>query len=410
MTGIIPYIYIAIVALLWIYNLIKSPEKALCVLIIAEVIYINYFSTINVDFIIKTLMLFTNFIAIFKYGFRGKKIFTLFFLATLFAIGFIGAKFSSIYSVYDNVTAYMSTFNGFIILTANWPNNNRNELLKKVSYIPLFSIIIGILIMPLNLIPFFTRLGNVGIGGASMATNLSFFAFVGIISSLSLYKYTSEEKYRHLAYINFFIILLTLTRGGIVAGFIALIPDLVNWLKNFKNVLKSRKKIIVLIIIALASIYPLYIITNLLISRSFVNGKFSTSGRVDAWKYIISLVQNKYYGNGTGYLKTMTDSALRSFTAAHNEYVRIYFETGMLGILTHICLFYNSFKLIIKNAIIKKSSIIFFILAFLTYSVTDNTITNFRCWIPFVFVMALIGSDSNEKNKKDTINIKNSTR
>lgn len=391
---IIYYIYILIVLAIWFYNFLKNKTNALCFLILSEVIYMNYSSPINIDFIIKILILITDIFALQKYGFR-KKSNVLIYLFILLLVGFIGAKFNDNYSIIDNILAYFSTFIGFLTLSINWTSDNINQILKKIAFIPIFSIIMGIILLPLNIVPFFTRTGNIGLGGASMATNLSFFGVVGIISALTLYKRTNIEKFRYLAYINLFIILLTLTRGGILAGIIVILPDALKWLKE---TFRYKKKFILTFFIILISMYPLYKIGALIIERSYVNGEFSTSGRTDAWVYIINLIRNKFYGNGLGCLKTLTDSALRSFTAAHNEYVRIYFETGIIGLILYGIMLIKNFKSIIKTNIIKKSYLICFILSFFVYSITDNTITNFRFWIPYVFIMALIGSGKNEKN------------
>lgn len=390
MISILSYTYIALVAIIWLYCFCKSKSRALCFLILSEVIYMNYSSPFNIDFVIKILILITDIFALIQYGIRKHSNKTLALLIVLFFIGLLGAKFNATYTFYDNILAYFSTFIGFLTLCIKWPSSDIELLLKRIAYIPIFSIIAGIILMPLKIVPFFTRTGNIGVGGASMATNLSFFGVVGIIAALSLYYINNIEKYRYLAYINFFIIFLTLTRGGILAGAIAILPDVLKWIKEM---FKYKKKFFITIVIILISIAPVMYVGKLLIERSFVDGEFSTSGRTEAWEYILNLIRNKVYGNGFGYLKTLTDSALRSFTAAHNEYVRIYLETGILGLITHAILLIVNFKSIINNTKIKKTSMIFFILAFFAYSFTDNTLTNFRFWIPYVFVMSLISEN-----------------
>lgn len=222
-----------------------------------------------------------------------------------------------------------------------------------------------------------------------MATNLSFFCVVAIIASLAVFKIKSDIKFRFLAYLNFFILLLTLTRGGILAGFLLLLPDIISW---FKEIAKSLNKFIITILIIIITIVPVGNIAELILDRSFSDGQFNSSGRFEAWSYMISIVNNKWIGNGLGYLKTAKDDALsRGFNAAHNEYIRIYLETGYIGIILHIILFYISFKTIVKGQkIFDKKVIIFLILVFLVYSFSDNTITNYRFWIPYLFTLSLL--------------------
>ena len=53
-------------------------------------------------------------------------------------------------------------------------------------------------------------------------------------------------------------------------------------------------------------------------------------------------------GRGYGYLKTVTDPALKYFIAAHNEYLRLYLETGIIGLglitIIFVLIFYKPFK------------------------------------------------------------------
>lgn len=388
MSNILSYGAIVIIIVGWIYYFIKRKSKAIVFLIYSSVIYFNYSSAINIDLIIKILFLATAISSIIKYGIRKKSIIVLFCLLLLFLFGTIMQEFTDSFLIMDSVTAYISTLLGFIISSINWPTDDRIDILKKIAYIPIYSVIIGIFIIPLKIVPFFTRAGNVGVGGASMATNLSFYCITSIMSSLIVYIETKDNKYRLISYINLIIQFLTLTRTGILVSIIVMFPDIYSWVKE-SMILKH--KFIITIILIVISIVPAMNLGHMLIERSFSNGKFSSSGRFEAWEYIVSIIDNKLIGNGMGNLKTVNDSGLSSsFNASHNEYVRIYYETGYIGIIIHILLFYYSFNWILyEKNIIDNKSIGLFVLGFLLYSLTDNTITNYRSWIPFVFVIAI---------------------
>lgn len=122
------------------------------------------------------------------------------------------------------------------------------------------------------------------------------------------------------------------------------------------------------------------------------NGELNTSGRSIAWNYILSLNQQKYTGSGLGSLKTFTsDPKLAAFTAAHNEYVRTLFETGTIGLVILLILFLYIFfsAFYSKTKYLKIISFLIFS-SFLLYSYTDNTMVNFRYWMPFSVLIGTI--------------------
>lgn len=397
MSNSMAIVMIMLISLVWLVLFLKKKTYAMTFLIYSTIICYAYSFKISVDLVIKILFLITIAFSCWRYGVKKQslKIFAILFILVFF--GTILANFTNTYTFSDNITAVISTVLGFLIICVNWPTDDKEEILKRISFIPICSIIIGIIIIPLNIVPFFSRAGNVGLGGASMATNLSFFCISAIMAALSVYKINSNVKYRLLAYINFLILLLTLTRGGILAGFIMIFPDIIKWLKETP---KSFNKFIITLLIIGISIVPVMHIAELLLERSFTNGEFNSSGRFEAWSYMIDIVDNKYIGNGFGFLKTATGGTLdRGFNAAHNEYIRIYLETGYIGLILHTILFGISFKTILaEQKIFTKKTIYFFILAFLVYSFTDNTITNYRFWIPFLFTLCLWREKKHESN------------
>ena len=93
-------------------------------------------------------------------------------------------------------------------------------------------------------------------------------------------------------------------------------------------------------------------------------------------------------------METLTDNInLRAFTAAHNEYIRIYFESGICGIIIMLIIITYIFYSILKNRNTDNIDYLLMILiAFLIYAFTDNCITNFRFWIPFMTVISVVGT------------------
>ncbi|WP_192986679.1 O-antigen ligase family protein [Carnobacterium mobile] len=383
---VLTYLILLCILIGWIYGLCNKNVTALSfLLIISTVYYPSITNIVDVDFIIKVLFLITALYYLKLYGLK-KHSFKFFFLAMLlYSISFINAQWDTNYSYFDSITAFFSLSLGLILYSVAWPEKMRVRLLKVICKLPFISIILGLLLSSFGLLDFIGRNGT-GLAGASMATNLSFFGVNGIIAAIILRKELNSDIYRGLIYINFLITALTLTRGGILAGSILLIPDFFSFLKN---ILQKKKYIMISLISFVSILYPLNYIYKNILERTVVNGQINTSGRVDAWTSIINLSTNKLLGNGYGFLKTVTDTSLRAFTAAHNEYIRMYVETGYVGIVIIVLIFWLIFKKIIKenNNIIVYLTIL---LSFMLYSYTDNTMTNFRFWLPFMIIIGLI--------------------
>lgn len=384
------YLFLGIIIIFWLILIFSKKITAFTFLILSLIIYYERFSTINIDFVIKVLMLITVIICLFIYGFDKRfiklwSIILLFFIIILF-----NSKFSTYYTFYDMISSFLSLMIGLLCYSVNWPGSYQLKPLKFLSLMPIISIILGLIFLPTGLVPLFSRYDGSGLGGISLATNLSFFCVVGIMSSTALFKETKEKKYRILSYVNFFIVLMTLTRGGIIACTILLAPDFYNWLKESS---KNQSKFIFSIISFIPIATIIGWITPKIMERTFSDGALNTSGRLDAWNYIISLIQNRWIGNGLGNLKTLVNDPVlkQGFTAAHNEYVRIYFETGIIGFTIHLVIFCFIFSIARKKVYLElKTLVVTSMLCFMIYSFTDNTITNFRFWVPYLFVLSLI--------------------
>lgn len=394
--NILTYAILICILIGWVIGLYKKKVVALnFLLIILTIYYPSLTSVVDIDFTIKLFLLITALYYTRLYGLKKHSMKVFFLALLLYCISFVNAQWDINYSYFDSITAFFSLILGLILYSIAWPSDLRILLLKCICKLPLYSIIFGLILSSMNLLEFIGRNGT-GLAGASMSTNLSFFGVTGMVAATILKKKFNSDFYRALIYVNFLIIGLTLTRGGILAGVILLLPELFSFIKN---ILHKKKYILILLASLLTVIYPLkYIYINIL-ERTIVNGEINTSGRMDAWISIINLSTNKLFGNGYGFLKTVTDSSLKAFTAAHNEYIRMYVETGYLGVIITLLIFGIIFKKIIKEN--KSNNIIMYftvIISFLLYSYTDNTMTNFRFWIPF---MVIIGSiDNNNKYLK----------
>lgn len=403
MIGIVLELLIVIIWSLLI--LLKKPSKSIVFLLVVSTINFSAFIEQDVDSIIKLLFLFSLIVFVIKRGMRQKFMIPLAILALLLAVNLCLARYDNLYTMTSAITACTTLFTGFLFVVTIFRRDEEFDILSTLSFLPLISMGIGIILWPFGLLNPFSRGSNIGLAGASSSTNLAFFCVISIFCSFFINKKYNIFKYRILGYANFFILLGTLTRGGILAGGILILFDLPSFINQMLKTVKRRKILFATFIIMLIpSIYVAYMV----IERSFSGGELNTSGRIEAWEYIISLCQNKWFGNGYGFLKTRDDYELRAFTAAHNEYVHLYLEIGIIGIFILCGIICYLFKYIVKNNSemkLKKQFVLSIALAFAIYSFVDNTLTNYHFFIPFMLSLALLSQRIEIPNEQSTFEI-----
>lgn len=373
----------------WALSFFIKGVSPFNVLLLSMVIYYPQFIfNLNIDLLIKGLIFFTTILYILMGKVR-KKIFYFISLMgiLIYGISLLNAHFSIDYDFLDSITAFGSFLMGLMIFCINFSAREKQKVLKEIMFLPVISLIIGIPLSLSGMISYLSRDGT-AIAGASLETNLSFFGVIGIMAAIILKNKTKYIWYDYFKIINASIVCITMTRGGILASVVLLIPDIFSFLKVS---LIKFKYFVLLIYGGILGIVPMVIVFEKINQRTFIDGQINTSGRLEAWNYIISLVKNKWSGNGYGYLKTLdTDPRLVAFTAAHNEFVRSYFETGILGTLLLLIILAGVFKYILMYPSIRVKYVITIIFSFLIYSFTDNCITNFRYWIPFMCICSCL--------------------
>ncbi|MDN2649369.1 O-antigen ligase family protein [Leuconostoc lactis] len=397
------YLFIVLILLGWFLGWIIKGWMPLGVLLIFSVIFFSSFTTLNIDLLLKFLFLLTGLLLIFKGMVNFRLLVILLCLSILIYICSIyGDKYNNYYHFIDSLTAFATFITGIIFYSLKLSGKDVVNLLKLISLLPIISLILGIPFSLFGLTDFFSRSGT-AVGGVSVATNLSFFGTLATFSSVILEKKTHDSRYNILKIVNFIIVCTTLTRGGILATLLILFPDIFSLLTK---VLKSVRNIVLVFGGLTLGAVPVFILVREISKRSFENGELNTSGRLDAWKNILNLVNNSWTGNGYGSLKTLTDNPLlRAFTAAHNAYVQSYFETGVIGTILFIIILLIIFINTLKSNILSHKYIVVAIISFLTYSYTDNTIVNFRYWFVFMIILGCVANPmiaaSTEKSRSE---------
>lgn len=380
------YFFMAVISvILIVLVLTKSRTHVLPFLLFT--ITINFTKVLNIDLTVflKILFLLTYLFYIFQLNIKLRYMSNILAVAVIMIINVIFAKFDNNYTFMSWLTAFIPLMTGLTALVINFKDIHKFFILKSLVYMPMFSIILGFILWPLGLVNPLARGDYIGLAGVSESTNLAFFCLIAMMSCVIIYKKTGVMKYNYLMYINYLFLIATLTRGGILAGTVIVLYDIIPFVQKC---LRNRQRFFILLMSILICIIPLKFVLMQLSERMYdSSGAINTSGRTDAWTYIISLCQNKYIGNGYGYLKTRTDYQLTFFSAAHNEYVHLYTELGWIGLI----IFFLSIVDVIFKKIIDDSAknilYVLFLLSFLIYSIFDNTLTNYCFWLPFTLLL-----------------------
>lgn len=300
-------------------------------------------------------------------------------------------RFNQEYGMIDLCTSFATIFLGFFLVYIKWSDESRINALKILSWSATLAFLFGFIEKQAVFVN--GRIVTIG-----LYSQLPFWGGVGIYSSILLKKLYSNKKYEKFIYINFIIIMLTQSRGGAIFAFIAIAPYLYELIRHI-----NKKFIMQIIFITPIAIYFIYLAIQTLLERTFSTGSFNSTNRLEAWTHLLDLSSsNRMFGMGIGSLKTVMGDYIinQGFNAAHNEYIRFLYESGIAGlILIGLALFFV-FKSVLRDYCLnEKKYVSFMILGFLVYSITDNTISAGEFWAPFMLSMSLSFDLNSERIK-----------
>lgn len=295
------------------------------------------------------------------------------------------------YKNMDLVTAFFGLFLGWFIFYIDW--RDKLKYIFYISIMPIFSLINGIILWLLNLWNPILHIDSYRLQGANIPPHLAMLGLVGLAGGLTLYYATAKKVYLFISFIDFFIIMATVTRGAIIGATIIVFLFIIDFAKsNFRKY--NHLTLEVIIILLVFSMIILIFASQIIIRSTSSAGGVNTSGRLEAWKVYLDVGKNnRLFGLGLGAVKTIEGVDVNnSFTAAHNEYLRFFVETGFVGFILIFGSFVRVFAEIFKNNMLenKKYLLIGFTLAFIIFSATDNTISAVQFWVPFCWYLGLI--------------------
>jgi len=219
----------------------------------------------------------------------------------------------------------------------------------------------------------------------SSATSIFYLAL--FIPFFTKYMYIKEKKYLLLSIILIVFILLCGTRITILALMFIIMINIISSISGYK-------KIIFLMFFIIASIFIIESIT----SRLFFNNEVSIeslnmSGRNLLWAALIEKIPDSpWFGFGTGstytYLKIVKPLGGMADDQVHNDYIKILFNYGYVGLFLFLYTIKNMFNsLIVKKSLFNNLNIKIsknYIYGFLILMLTDNVLVYMFYIYPFI--------------------------
>lgn len=249
-------------------------------------------------------------------------------------------------------------------------------------------------------------------GTLGNANSLAIFMIISMFASI-VYLYKDKEISRPFFYYQYFniissmyVIFLTVSKKGILLGSVFFILYLFISLRKVKNIFR----ITLMVVIGIVSIIYFVDINDLISSYDNIIKRFTAlSAGLESNDRFGSTAQRKYFietgwvyftdkplfGYGTGGFAAMEG------TYAHNNYIEVMVNTGIIGLLTyysmHIYLIYKSFKL-------PKSDLKYILMFFmLTITVMDIAVVSYYSKfdiLVLLFVSILIHEQNNTLQDK----------
>jgi len=296
----------------------------------------------------------------------------------------------------------------FIFLLIRWPERVTEKHIRLLCLLPAISVGIGAAFHLTGLYPVSVTEynGAFRLQGANIPPHLAFLAFVAFFASMVAVKRFPRHMLAYYALMgaNFLIMLLTGTRGALVAALAMVLAFAFDLLKQF---LKGKTAVIVPLVgfIAILALSVALQWDNIM-KRSFgqTDTEVNLSGRTEAWEFFLSGVKDSpWFGRGLGAVLVSNDGTIdKSFSVPHNEYIRFYYDGGIVG----ATLLFGALLLVFFEAYRKaprdiRLCLAAFLVGFAVYSFSDNTISSIQFIVPFCVCLNAIANLTHTHSRRN---------
>lgn len=316
---------------------------------------------------------------VWRYGLVWRSNWPVVALLLMFLFSLFGGDFLPGLTPFQMIKSLIGLMLPFLFLQCAYRRDAIDRYLLLIALLPLFSVVGGFATQIAGIRPAlwtdFT--GSPRLQGLNIAAYLAFFGYMsffvciyeGVTGSTN-----NRTRYFVLAAINLLIILMTVTRMGIFctaafAAFAILFAP--------RHSLDRSSRVyavaagIVLSAGALVLLWPQF-------EARFTE---NSSGRDYIWTvYLQAIGENPWFGRGIGsgviLLPSIDDWRAQITSAAHNEYLRLAMDGGIVGVVMvvgAIAYWVRSERRFMR----KEEWVLFvgFMLTFIIYSITDNTLS-----------------------------------
>jgi len=311
-------------------------------------------------------------------------------LLLMFLITLVGADFLPALTSFQMIKSLVGLMLPFLFLHCVFRREAIDRYLNLIALMPLVSVIFALLLHAAGGRPAFGSgpTGVTRLDGMAIAAYLAFFTFVAFFVCVCQYLTAGRHRDLLLAGINLVIILATVTRTQIAMAAVLAVGV---WLFAPQTSLSWSTRVKVAIAGAVLVIGALVVFLPQIEERFVGSG---TSGREQAWPYyLLAIDENPWFGRGIGsgivLLETVDDPYV-NIAVAHNEYLRITIDAGIVGLLIFLAamvLWVMSERRYMR----REEWILFlgFMLLFALASFVDNTLSSSPTLVVF-FTLALI--------------------
>ncbi|MBB6635128.1 O-antigen ligase family protein [Cohnella thailandensis] len=404
---------LAVVGIAVVLLTVQSPHWGGYLLLAASAVSVQYLFDVHVlgmDLLSlqKFFILLLCLPAALKYGVYGKKAAPVVALAVMLAFTYLLADRPPSLGAFEPIKAFIGLSSPFVMMLIRWPKPVAAKLVDLICFLPLISVFVGFALDTVGFYSLFLTefTGAVRLEGANIPPHLAFLAFMAFMVSIIEAKRRPDRLVFHYSMmsINFLILLLTGTRGALISCLLMVFLFLYDLVKQY---LKGKTALLIPLIGFVAVLgTSVWLQLDNLKKRSFertTGAGIDLSGRLEAWTYFLKGAEGSpWFGKGLGAVLVANDGSIfEGFTVPHNEYIRFYYDGGLIGAIILFAALFFLFSVVIREtAKGLRIYIAVLIIGFLIYSLSDNTLSTLQFILPFCIYLNATGALSNSDKEK----------
>ncbi len=300
-----------------------------------------------------------------------------FLVAPLLTVSF-GALHPGL-SAGDMLRGLLGSITPFAVIWVRTSRRLGRQLILLAACAPLISVLAGVPLLALGH-PLFgqDQNGVMRFQGASIPAFLGLLGTIGTFAAFAEYVLSGRVRWLALAGVAFACILASGTRMSILAaGLFGLIVLGFARGRHFTPGRRGRLWLSGLAVVTIAAL----LLGPAIVQRTFGGsaGAFNTSGRDVIWPLFTAAIRaHPLFGQGIGTYRVLIDPddvKYMGTTAAHNEYLRLGADMGIVGVVLLLVGFAvwlgREWRFLIQP---ERVVLVAFVVAFALHSVTDNTL------------------------------------